>query len=207
MINKPYEYSEEEKVLIDAISASYASLSGEIWQDSRLVSLRGKIKTHYIKAQRTICCYCHKNLMNTNNRIWDLDHVASRKDHPHFMFMPQNLAASCTECNINKSGKQVLLNKRRKKYPSDSKAFKIVHPHFDTYSEHIYVNGMVYVPKSKKGTFTIQACGLLRFAERYIDWGNKLSDDRFEKDVERVFSASMMSEHAVTEIVSKLQRP
>lgn len=61
-------------------------------------------------------------------------------------------------------------------YPKSTNAFKIVHPHFDNYDEHIVVfRRKYYVPRTDKGSFTIFSCGLNRFI-RAFGWRTETVD-------------------------------
>lgn len=57
-------------------------------------------------------------------------------------------------------------------YPNDSNGFKIIHPLYDRYSEHIELVGdVLYRGKINKGIFTINTCHLYRvgLAEERVD--------------------------------------
>jgi disulfide oxidoreductase YuzD len=123
------------------------------------------------------------------------------------MFTARNLAASCPDCNTAKGAKETLKTPNRKTYPKGSSDFRIVHPHFDNFADHIYRVGHIYVPKSKKGNHTIVVCDLLRFAEKYIDWENSAIDTRFEAEVNAAFDDDrVMGLAAVADIVAKLPK-
>jgi hypothetical protein len=63
----------------------------------------------------------------------------------------------------------VLENPHAQQYPRSSKAFKIVHPHFDEYTDHILRLGEAfYIGRSDKGLFTIKECGLKRFMNDHL---------------------------------------
>ena len=48
-------------------------------------------------------------------------------------------------------------------YPKASEGFKIIHPLYDRYSEHIELIGdVLYRGKTDKGIFTIETCHLYR---------------------------------------------
>lgn len=212
MIEQPVNYSADEKTLIAPfLSLTTKEMDAGYWSHDDLADLKSRVKTYYILSQKRRCCYCDRHLATDNHRAWDVEHIAARDDYPHFMFEPQNLAASCIDCNLRKStkdpylNKNALINKRRKKYPNRSEDFRLVHPHFDTYKVHIYRNDMVYLGKTPKGKATIYACDLLRFAEKYIDWPNVISDVRFEDEVEEVLKETgIRSEAAVDDIVALL---
>lgn len=172
-----------------------------------MTSVRAKIKTHYVQEQGNRCCYCNRRQDTENHRLWDVEHIVPRSTHPGFMFIPLNLAVACADCNREKGDDQVLVRARRTTYPTSSTAFKIVHPHFDAFSDHIHQDGYVYLPKSEKGTFTIRACNLLRFAQKYINWDSVISDSRFEQDVSELLRDDRTSYAALNRIVRNLATP
>jgi hypothetical protein len=115
------------------------------------------------------------------------------------------------DCNLKKSekdpfiNKEAMVNPKRITYPKNSSAFRIVHPHFDNYNDHIYNLGMVYLGKTEKGKATIYACDLLRFAQQFIEWENSVADTSFEKDVDALFqSGSAVSQAALNKLVAQL---
>ncbi len=62
-------------------------------------------------------------------------------------------------------------------FPKSSEAFKIVHPHFDNYDEHIEIFGrQYYVDKSIKGCITIQYCKLNRRLHK-LGWKKEYVED------------------------------
>ena len=206
MIAAPIVYCAEDQARVTVFKAlaSEAQL-GSYWSEPALEDLRSRVKAFYIAAQNTRCCYCNRHLGTDNHRMWDVEHVASRAKHTRFMFEPTNLAASCPDCNIKKGEQEVLVNTRRKTYPKTSASFRILHPHFDTFEEHIYQDNMVYLGKTEKGKNTIYFCDLLRFAQKFIAWENSAADMSFEMEVDTVFDeGAMASQAAVDTIIAKL---
>jgi hypothetical protein len=133
------------------------------------------------------------------------EQTGSYSNHPQFMFTPRNLAASCVECNVSKGDKETLTNANRTTYPTASNDFRVVHPHYDAFADHIFRFGMIYVAKTKKGKTTIYACDLLRFGQQFIKWDASAADSSFELEVDTVFKESpMFSQAAVEQIISKL---
>lgn len=205
MIAAPIAYNEVDQALVDAFNAlPRPARDGQYWAHDEVKDMRGRVKSFYIAAQETRCCYCDRHLGTENHRNWDVEHIADRAKHAWFMFTPTNLAAACPDCNTAKSTTEVLTNPRRVTYPTGSAAFKIVHPHFDRFADHIHRVGQIYLPKTRKGTFTIYTCDLLRFAEKYIAWENSAADSRFEAAVNTAFADGPMAHAAVEEIVGQL---
>ena len=80
------------------------------------------------------------------------------------MFEPQNLCIACIECNIAKSDKSVISKPYPKKYPQQSAKFRLAHPHFDDYSDHVRkMEPNFYFARTEKGRHTIDFCNLHRF--------------------------------------------
>ncbi|WES64625.1 HNH endonuclease domain-containing protein [Microbacter sp. GSS18] len=175
------------------------------WAEDSVKDLKATIKSHYIHAQATTCCYCQRHLASENHRVWDIDHVVPRSTHPRFMFEPLNLVACCPDCNRAKKDQRVLKNNRRKKYPTKSTDFLILHPHFDEYADHIFRQQHVYLGKTEKGKRTIYVCDLLRFAQKYIAWPNAITDSRFESEVDVIVAGGSDGAAAVQQIARSLQ--
>jgi hypothetical protein len=208
MIAAPITYCAADKGLVDAFDAlDRAKKKPAYWSDGALAALKSRVKAFHIGVQDSRCCYCDRHQATENHRAWDVEHVADRSKYPWFMFTPKNLAASCPDCNLAKSAKETLKTPGRRTYPNTSEDFRIVHPHFDTFADHIHRLGHIYIPKSSKGKYTIITCDLLRFAEKYIDWENSAMDTRFEAEVNAAFDdVGIMGQEAVAEIVAKLPK-
>jgi 5-methylcytosine-specific restriction endonuclease McrA len=172
MIGNAIEYCEESQAIVDRFSAlKPEDKTSGYWNDDSLEELKKEIKDHYLVEQQNTCSYCAQTIRVKHGATWDTEHVVARKTHPQFMFEPKNLCVACKDCNGIKGDKNVLQNPKRKTYPKSSGDFLITHPHFDEYGEHIYIVGnKVYVPVTEKGKFTIELCGLLRFAVKKIGW-------------------------------------
>lgn len=209
MINAAVSYADADKELVDTFNAQpRGSKSGEYWSADALMALKGRIKSFYIATQASRCCYCDRHQGTENHRVWDVEHIVDRAKYAWFLFTPRNLAAACPDCNLAKSETEVLKTRGRKTYPSSSADFKIVHPHFDNFDDHIFRHRHIYIPKTPKGSFTIYTCKLLRFAEKYIDWENSAADTRFEAEVNAAFdSEGAMAVAAVSSIANQLSRP
>ncbi|MBR6864910.1 MAG: HNH endonuclease [Bacteroidales bacterium] len=161
-IATPYCFTEEEQRLINS-----RYLKGGDWKKKCFDSIKDSIRTHLRNEQDNVCCYCRRSF-DFGPMTVDIEHIVHKDEHPGFGFFPYNLALSCRRCNSIKGIKEVLKNSKRKTYPKSSGAFQIVHPYYDCYSNHITKEGVVYVSKSDKGSWTIKACGLssLVFAEQ-----------------------------------------
>ena len=88
------------------------------------------------------------------------------------MFLPENLCVACPTCNEFKGTDEVLEDPKTASYPTTSAGFKIIHPLYDKFSDHIeLVGGVLYKGKTPKGVFTINTCHLYRadLAEERVD--------------------------------------
>lgn len=156
-IRIPYEFDEQEK---QTIKDKYHSAKD--WNSSSLDGVKSNIRTYLRYLQSNTCCYCKQSL-GFDQRQVDIEHIVHKDKHGDFGFEARNLALCCPACNSCKTAQEVLVESKTKQYPVDSNAFKIVHPYFDSYSEHIEILGdSVYVSKSPKGTETIEMCKLKR---------------------------------------------
>lgn len=182
-MTEPFSFSAEQ---LDLISGLIPPDGSDAWSLDGAREIRALVKTRCIDSQSSKCCYCDRFLATQNHRMWDVDHVVPRSTHPQFAFESLNLVACCPDCNIAKGNTQTLANRRRVTYPDVAAGFTLVHPHFDTYSDHIFHTELIYIPKTIKGKKTIYVCDLLRYAQKYIDWPTSISDDRYESDVDAV---------------------
>lgn len=166
MIDSPIDYSAESKDLIKSVTDRCSdTLTADVWNYDELEPVKAEVKNHYKIEQNFRCSYCWRKILVKHSATWDTEHIVPRALHPEFIFEPKNLCIACKDCNVAKGDAEVLVNKTRKRYPTKSSAFKIVHPHFDNYEEHISIHiDHIYKPKSDKGKFTIEHCNLLRFS-------------------------------------------
>lgn len=202
MIIEPIIYNEEENSLITGFNNFPPEKKiGSYWSEEAIADLKTRIKTYYINKQRNYCCYCRTHIPSNNHRYWDVEHVVARASHPQFMFTEKNLSVSCPDCNGAKGDKACMVNNKRKTYPKASKDFKIIHPHFDNFDDHIKKHHFIYVPKTDKGRLTIYTCDLLRFAQHFIKWENSATDTRFEEEIDIIFDESSNSAEETIESI------
>lgn len=164
IINNAISYSEEEQVLVRHYEGRKIKSSDD-WIDEAFKKLKSNIKNHYKNEQNYTCPYCKVKYPVTHGMVWDIEHIIPKDKNPLFMFKPKNLCVACKDCNGAKSNKNVLVNEDRVNFTENNEHYKIVHPHFDRYDEHIraILPGDLYRPLTPKGEFTIIACRLLRF--------------------------------------------
>lgn len=205
----PLTFTNVESELIEGFNTSAKKLSS-YWSSEEISSIKLKIKRHFLRLQSRKCCYCRQRVRSLHGRIWDIEHVEPRSVRPDFMFVEDNLAVSCIDCNVSKSSASVI-DGRPKGYPKLSGRFKIVHPKFDRYGDHIGWNGSsIYIPLSDKGKETVIRCNLLRYAVEQGQLALSAGDTRFERQVDIVFSEEPSQQDrlaAVNEILDALARP
>lgn len=163
-----YQYTSDLLKLITEKKAQ-ANFSHKSWSDDDLEPLRKNVRNFYRTQQKGKCAYCKQNVSNISALNCHVEHIAPKSLYLDFIFNPKNLCVICADCNQIKREQETLgtipatiKNSLIKKYPRSSSAFKIVHPHFDTYEQHIIeINGF-YLDRSPKGHFTIGACNLNR---------------------------------------------
>jgi len=162
----PICYTIEENNLIKS-KLTEQSFNHNSWADDDFLPIKESIKKHYHKIQNGVCPYCKLQLNSFHGRNWDIEHIIPRSHGPNFMFEPLNLCMSCVGCNSEKSNKVVTDSKAKVTYPIKPSQYRIIHPHFDNYEEHLLVieAGLFYYPLKPKGRKTVEVCGLTRFYE------------------------------------------
>lgn len=157
-------FLEEDLYLINEFN-SLEDKGSVSWSDDKYSHIRKTIKSHYLKEQNYTCFFCRQRMVVNSNRAWDAEHIISKSTHPSFMFEPKNLCIACPDCNNEKRDGRVLDRESRVKFPMHSNAYKIVHPHFDIYDDHleVIVVGKLYRIKTPKGRYTYRIYGLDRF--------------------------------------------
>lgn len=135
-------------------------------------AIRKEIRGYYRSKQQFKCVYCNRLRQDFHGGQWDIDHVVPKQIYPHFLYEERNLVVTCKDCNQKKSNKNVLAENTdaSQNYPNQKENYKIIHPHFDNYLDHIDVSynhsGMIiHKFKTQKGVFTFETCGLIRFSE------------------------------------------
>lgn len=170
------------------------------WSADDLLALRCHIRDHYRSEQRGSCAYCKRDLSLQAADNCHVEHIAPKSKYQCFIFEPRNLCVICADCNKIKREQEVLQvepdpivnGDTRRQYPRSSNAFKIVHPHFDVYEDHIEVFDTFYVDKSDKGHFTIGACRLNRKL-REFGWAAEYDDTAVAAAVEVYLNAATVN--------------
>ncbi|AVO58240.1 HNH endonuclease family protein [Pseudomonas chlororaphis] len=170
IINEPLVYSEASLAKINEKMAGvgYSHLD---WSAPELEDVRCEIRNHYRDVQRLQCVYCQGAIMHRSAAGAPVEHIVPKSQYLSFMFEPKNLCVICPDCNEYKGAQEVLMQPvmvaPRVNYPTSSNAFRIVHPHYDEYEDHIMRHNRVYVDRSVKGGYTIFLCNLNRFYRRF----------------------------------------
>ena len=181
LITNTVVYSSQEILLIREKLDS-GTFSHSDWSDDSLLPIRSKIRSFYRAQQIGTCAYCKGDISLTSAGNAHVEHIAPKALYFNFMFEPRNLCVVCADCNVIKRNQEVVneipdtLSRGVSQYPRSSGAFKIVHPHFDDYDDHILIKGRIYIDKSVKGAFTISACKLNRYYHEF-DFNNEFVDD------------------------------
>lgn len=163
----------------------YDGKSYKIWNTTKgLVSkIRYAIREHYKTQQRYMCCYCRQQTIQDHGFVWDCEHILPKAIFPLFLFEPLNLALSCKACNLAKEAyKNQIIKISPKAYSTNSEDYQIIHPHFDTYSDHLsmkcFESTTVYeiLNNSAKGSFTYKCCGFDRYDKKLAGYNNVTYD-------------------------------
>lgn len=153
------------------------------WSSPELEPVRHHIREHYRQEQKGICAYCRGVVSLQSSSNCHVEHIAPKSKYRNFMFEPKNMCVVCADCNEIKREQEVMNEEPdpirsggvRKLYPRSSGAFRIVHPHFDIWNDHIQKFGAFYGDKSDKGHFTIGACKLNRYLRKF-GWESDYDD-------------------------------
>ncbi|AAM38784.1 HNH endonuclease [Xanthomonas citri pv. citri] len=167
MIDEPVVFSADALNRI-ATARAHPAYDHTMWSDATLEPVRVEVRDHYRRVQRLACAYC-LNLLSIRSAMGSpVEHIAPKAMYLGYMFEPLNLCVCCPDCNEYKSNREVHVDPPIKgylpvAYPNDPEKFRIVHPHFDEYSQHIRRAGILYIPLSEKGSYTFYVCHLGRY--------------------------------------------
>ncbi|RSC25923.1 HNH endonuclease [Pseudomonas putida] len=206
-ISQPIEFCAASKSLIRQKLLD-SSFSHANWGDDDLQELRREVREHYRTVQRLQCVYCLEPIAVRAAHAAPIEHIVPKSEYREFIFEPKNLCVICPDCNEYKGKNQVLYEpvvtgERRRRYPTASASFRIVHPHIDKYVHHILKANRVYVDVTPKGHYTIGVCKLNRFFhyfgvcdefvddavlaeanDQFFNTGVVVAQDLLEEDVE-----------------------
>lgn len=172
-ITAPVKYNAEQSTVISA-KLNDKKFTYKDWGNDDLLSIRTHIRNYY-RDLKGVCAYCGKDISLRSASNSHVEHIIPKSQEKSFIFEPKNLCVVCCDCNEIKSEQEVQKTSpnplKRKKpyklYPRSSNAFKIYHPHFDIYKEHIFKCGDFYIDLSTKGSNTILICQLNRKAHKF----------------------------------------
>ena len=162
VVEEPYQPNEEEKQAIAELEKR--GIVAEDW-DSRkkhIESFKKNLRDDIYKKQNKLCAFCRIHVPEGCVPM-HREHIVYKDAHPQWMFLPENLCIACPSCNEYKGTTEVLVDTQTETYPRSGNGFKIIHPMYDRYSDHIeLVDEILYRGKTDKGAFTINTCHLYR---------------------------------------------
>lgn len=162
IVTEPYQPTEDEKLAIAKLEAT--GVKARNWDSRRkyIKSFKENLREDMYEKQNELCAFCRIHVPLSCVPM-HREHIVYKDEHPQWMFLPENLCIACPLCNEFKGTTEVLSNPQTKTYPKNSSGFKIIHPLYDRYSEHIeLIGGILYRSKTDKGRFTIETCHLYR---------------------------------------------
>ena len=165
---------------------SYDKKNYQLWNDednNDVKNFRSLIRNHYLLDQKLTCFYCRQYIFSTNGLHWQVEHILPKSLFPQFLFEPKNLIVICPDCNREKGNQNPHVNGDRacsqSSYPSTSGRFKIIHPLYDTYEDHIervpsdhcdYPDHYFLRAHTPKGKATVKICDLNRFYQEFAGY-------------------------------------
>ena len=171
VVQEPYQPTDEEIKAIKELEDK--GLDASDWDSGKkyIKSFKKNLRDDMYNKQNKLCAFCriHVSLACVPMHR---EHIVYKNEHPQWMFLPENLCVACPTCNEFKGTTEVLEDPQTVSYPNESTGFKIIHPLYDKYSDHIELVGdVLYKGKSDKGIFTINTCHLYRvdLAEERVD--------------------------------------
>lgn len=162
VVREPYRPTDEEHKAIIALESK--GLIAQHWDSKKkyIKSFKTNLREDMYEKQNNLCAYCRVHVPLACMPM-HREHIVYKDNHPQWMFLPENLCVACSTCNEFKGTTEVLNDPQSTTYPKDSSGFKIIHPLYDRYSEHIELVGdVLYKGKTNKGVFTIETCHLYR---------------------------------------------
>lgn len=164
IIQEPYQPTEEERQAIKELEDKEQGLVAEDWdsQKTYIKSFKKNLRNDMYKKQNKLCAFCRIHVPSTCVPM-HREHIVYKNKHPQWTFLPENLCVACPFCNEYKGTTEVLVDPQTSIYPKVGDGFKIIHPLYDRYSDHIeLLGGVLYRGKTDKGVFTIEKCHLHR---------------------------------------------
>jgi len=193
----PYSFASEESECIALHFNHHPD-----WVKTIFDPIKDNIIAHLRIQQDNSCCYC-KYQLGFDIKEVDIEHIVPKSEYEKFTFESRNLALSCPACNTKKSTKPVL-QRLIVNYPRNGNHFKIVHAHYDNYSDHIdIIDNCVFVAKTTKGSETITFCELfrLRIVEEKVKAYQKGSPNILSQLVAELATASVDEKQTLVNVI------
>ncbi len=170
-INRAYAYSADFEGRLKTKFST--SVDHTTWGDDDISDIRSHIRDFYRREQNGKCAYCRKDISLYSASNCQVEHIVAKSLNLDFIYESKNLCVICADCNEIKRDQEtrsevpIVTTRSISRYPRSSSAFKIIHPHFDCFDDHIFeVNGY-YLDLTKKGGYTILYCKLNRKLHRF----------------------------------------
>lgn len=164
IVQEPYQPTAEENQAIGELENKDMGLVAKDWNSGKtyIKEFKKHLRQDMYNKQNKLCAFCRIHVPLACVPM-HREHIVYKDKHPQWMFLPENLCVACPSCNEYKGTTEVLANPKVKEYPKTSNGFKIIHPLYDRYSDHIELLGdILYRGKTDKGIFTINTCHLYR---------------------------------------------
>lgn len=179
VVQEPYQPTPDERQAISELESKELGIVAEDWDSGKkhIKNFKKNLRTDMYNKQNKLCAFCriHVPLACVSMHR---EHIVYKDKHPQWMFLPENLCVACPCCNEFKGTTEVLTNPKAKTYPKTSNGFKIIHPLYDKYSDHIeLLGGILYKGKTPKGIFTIKTCKLYR-----VNLAEERADQKMHKE-------------------------
>lgn len=206
IVSEPYQPTDEEKQAITELEDK--GLVACSWNSRKkyIKSFKDHLRQDMYKKQNKRCAFCRIHVPIACVPM-HREHIVFKDKHPQWMFLPENLCVACPCCNEFKGTTEVLVDPVTKTYPKIGDGFKIIHPRYDRYSDHIeLIGGILYKGKTKKGIFTIETCHLYRvaLAEERVD--QKMYNQNKGNIVAELIHLTRLSKQYVDDVEKFLQK-
>lgn len=200
IIREPYQPTEQEKQAIKELEDK--GLVADDWYSGKkyIKSFKENLRSDMYEKQNKLCVYC-RIYVPLGCVPMHREHIVYKDEHLQWMFLPENLCIACPNCNDFKGTTEVLANPETSTYPTTSNGFKIIHPFYDRYFDHIeLIGGVLYRGKTPKGIFTIETCHLyrVRLAEERVD--KKMQDQNKGEIIAELVHLTTLSKPYVDDV-------
>lgn len=141
-----FSFSVEEQAAIDE-----AMQTDDPWgwktsepQKTHLQTAKNKTRDYHLTRHGHRCCYCRVNLFGAGHFMIDREHILP-KGNPsfrHLSYTMWNLGTSCKRCNMEykKTKEDFIIDPNDDAQLKMSDGYRILHPNFDKYDDHIKRN-------------------------------------------------------------------